>query len=935
MLRTPLLPFETILEWQQAEDREAFLFALAARPEIRDALRIASRDFDAALERPNRRVVLALARYVARMASRPTPFGLFAGTSVGTIAAGTLLELPPLAAYERAANVGLHALDTFARELPEDVRERATLVPNSTLYELGGQFRYIAGKQLRGVRAAAEPRRAVELARGGITREALTEALTRELGLARERVAAFVAQLVANGILVADVRPRVTSFDPLAELSARLRGADAASAANLEAFARGSHEQHVTLRKPSPSLALGTAVANELARAAEVLQKIFGAAALDPVRRFREEFVKRYDTRFVPLLEALDDELGVGFTGFGEDSIDDVPLLAGLHFPTDARTPRWLPCHALLLEKVGQGALSGTTELVLTGEDVERMAARDALPLPDAFAAIGAVVRGSGPPCVLVHAVVGPSGAIALGRFCQTDAELDGWVRRHLRDEERLRPEAIFAEVVHLPEDRAGNVVARPPLRDHEIPFLGDSGLPRERQVDAADLLLGVAGQRLVLWSRTLDREIVPRVTSAHDYKTHGVSAYRFLAAMQRDGVSGALYWDWGPLMSLPFRPRVRVGNAILSRASWTVSTDALREGPLPGMPRFVVLVDGDHELLVDWQNPMTIEALLAAATRAKQVRLDEVLPSPEALAVQGPEGHFTHEVVVPFTRSESTTRAVARPVVHPAAVRSFAPGSEWSYFRLYTGYATADRLLTEMIAPLARGLRWFFVRYNDDGGFHLRVRFHCLEPERMLELARVFAANPLISRVELGTYERELERYGGPAAMALAEELFCADSDAVVKLLPYAAALRWQLAVYGSDVLLTDLGLDADEQRALLAKLVAGYGHEFRVDRILRDELARNTRDRAGTLRACYETAPTQPWHAAYRERSERVAPLGRELRRCATGEPYLDLAASVLHMHLNRWLRSAPRKQELVIYDQLQRLHVSREARGRVGER
>ena len=34
---------------------------------------------------------------------------------------------------------------------------------------------------------------------------------------------------------------------------------------------------------------------------------------------------------------------------------------------------------------------------------------------------------------------------------------------------------------------------------------------------------------------------------------------------------------------------------------------------------------------------------------------------------------------------------------------RTFAPGSEWLYAKLYTGTATADRVLRDVLAPLVR----------------------------------------------------------------------------------------------------------------------------------------------------------------------------------------------------------------------------------------
>ena len=66
--------------------------------------------------------------------------------------------------------------------------------------------------------------------------------------------------------------------------------------------------------------------------------------------------------------------------------------------------------------------------------------------------------------------------------------------------------------------------------------------------------------------------------------------------------------------------------------------------------------------------------------------------------------------------------------IPHPFS-RRFPPGSEWLYAKLYTGIATADDVLLEVIAPLTqealrRGAadKWFFIRYADPQ-WHLRLR--------------------------------------------------------------------------------------------------------------------------------------------------------------------------------------------------------------------
>ncbi len=1032
VLRTPLLPYDALDDWQadggapgadaeQAEARQsANVLRLAARPDVREALLLASRDLSDALATSGsappaarRRLVLALARYLARMASRPTPFGLLAGYSVGLLAERTCLRLAPAEQARKGLELGLHFLGRLAERLATlpATRLLAPLRVNSSLYEVAGQQRYVEvhpdahgrGHELQALRGGPELRLALVAARGGRNAAALADELAARLHAPEAAARDYVERLVTHQVLAPDVEPAVTSADPAAELAARLcttpgaeqaaadltalvaetrrlsagaLGASATEYATLEGLAtrvlgtplRADEALHVVLRKPAPELTLERALMPELLRGAEALRRLFGDPALDPLSELRERFVERYEGRFVPLLEALDHELGHGLAGLGVEASDDAPLLRDLGLPATLPVPRTLPCHAALLERVGRVLEARGHELVLSDADVESLALPRALPLPDAFAVVGHAVPDDAPDGLRfsLYSVLGPSGARLLGRFCQGDARLEALVRAHLRAEEALRPEAVFAELASRPRGRAANIVARPVLRAHEIPFLATSRLPAARQIAAGDLLLGVRDERFVLWSRGLGREVLPRVTNAHNVSSQGVSVYRFLAALQTQGVAGALHWDWGPLAALPFLPRVRFGGLALSRATWHARPEELR-GLARGtasqrlsaarawaasrrLPRRVAFAQADHELLVDFENVLSVDAFLGLASRAAPAVLRELLPGPERPAVRAADGGYANEVVLPFVRA--TPRPAPRRHAPPDcsdAGRRYAPGGEWLYVKLYTGYATADRLLGATLLPLARRLAaegridaWFFVRYHDPT-FHLRVRFQG-SPEALWGdvLREVNAAcAPLlqtgfVARLQLDTYVREVERYGGAQGLALSEQVFWHDSEAVAELLPLAQAeaeLRWQLAYWGADALLDDLGLELEAKTRLLALQVELYGREFRVDKSVRERLAAGLRARRAALQA-RSNAPGA-WQAVYLRRSERLrAPLARlhELRRRGElGVPLDELAQSHVHMHLNRWFRTAPRAQELVLYDLMHRVCLSQAARAR----
>ena len=103
-----------------------------------------------------------------------------------------------------------------------------------------------------------------------------------------------------------------------------------------------------------------------------------------------------------------------------------------------------------------------------------------------------------------------------------------------------------------------------------------------------------------------------------------------------------------------------------------------------------------------------------------------------------------------------------------------------------------ADRVLREVVAPLVEAcrpdaVRWFFLRYAEEGS-HVRLRFFA--PSSVLEetiwprVAEAAASSELVVRSTRERYEPEVERYGGPWGLALAEELFHRQSETALALL-------------------------------------------------------------------------------------------------------------------------------------------------------
>lgn len=1035
VLRTPLLPLTALVEWGNAVDLATSrrqLMQWLDLAEVREALFIASPGLASAIdawraapESPaGQRVESALVKYVARMTGRATPFGLFSGVSMGRLGAATRIQLAPRGEYRRRTRLDNDYLFGLAARLASDPAARAAMryAPNTSIYLLPGSLRYTAATLAGTARtyqlAAAEPTpyldATLERARRGATRAELAAPLAGdEVTEADARL--YIDQLIDAQLLVPALGVQVTGPEPLAAMIRQLEvaGRGAASVllettrtrlAELDAAGLGrpsdgyvhiatsldplgvpvelSRMFQVDMVKPAAAT-LARGVAAETSRAIEQLARI--QRDPQPFAAWKRAFRARWDDRAVPLMEALDDEAGIGFESSSGPGADAAPLLAGLRFaPEAADAPgAWTAFERHMLRRLADALRESCAEIALGDGDLDAMSTGRAAELPDAFAAVVRIAAtphelARGEATLLLDACSGPSGAQLLGRFCHASSEIDALVRAHHAAEEALRPHALFAEIVHLNEGRIGNILCRPVLRGHELVYLGVSGAPAADQITLDDLDVAVRGERIVLTSRRLGKEVVPRLSTAHNFRLRSLTPYRFLCALAGQGTV-APRWSWGALGDAPFLPRVRIGTVVVSRATWNLDREdlapiaeavrAARRDPARRdqvtravaalrvrreLPRMLVVADGDRELPIDLDNPLLIAAFADELTRAPRCTLTELFPAPDGLVVHGPEGAFSNELVITFTRERAPDASPLPQPPRPRVQRDFPPGSEWLYAKIYCGDATGDRVLREAVADVARQAiadgdadRWFFLRYADPDP-HLRVRFHGA-PERLCgrvipALSRALADGPA-SRLAFDTYARELERYGGDRGIELIEQLFWRDSEAVLEIVEMlegdaGAAARWKLCVRGIDGIFATLGLDPPARLALVAAARDGLGREHGADAAMSRQLGeRFARDRA-ELEHLLETSasgdpahPLAPGLEILERRDAACAGLGRELQRLdRAGElaPGLaEIASSVVHMHANRLLRGSARAQELVIYDLLRRIYEGRRAR------
>jgi thiopeptide-type bacteriocin biosynthesis protein len=996
------------LERALAEDRTLLRARLAetvADHQIADGLELASPDLADAVFRRHvdpatkrgRSAEQSLVRYVTRLASRPDLFGIAGAYLVGRFTDGSRLQIGPRSELQVRVGLDSGLLQDVLRQAAKDsVASHAFVVRrNRDAYRVGGRLRVATRKpgtphhRLLEIRATAAVELALEVAEQGASVGSLISSLEAR-GTPSDHAEHIVKRLIGNGLLVPMARISVTGRDPTLQAIEALESlpegkryaeaiqrADAAVSsaptigfaliADVSSVIRATGVEverrrclQVNARRTGGDR-LPRSVLNEMRRSIDLLVGMTPPGG-DELTAFREAFERRFGTRRVRLLEALDPDFGIRL-----ESAPGERRNSGAHGIERRR---------VLLELAERGRSAPNAVVELSDGDLMRLSSDPPAKPPGAFALVASLISrdaaavASGDFQLVEPAIAGSSGARLLGRLCRGDAELEAHVRDHLRREAALTPDALLAEVSVAPETDAGlNVTQRPVLREWEIEYGGASGAPPMRRLEPSDLLVSVEDEEVVLHSARLERRVIPSCTTAMNPSWVSLPAARLLLSVAYQRTTGFLEWSWDELADAPALPRVTHGRTTFALRRWNVSvgefavvaagTDAggfrrLQEWRSSrGLPRVVAFDHPKSRLLVDFANVLSVDAFLAASRNLDILRFVEVA-APEQSPVQGPDGHYAHEFIVPFILEQPAGRPEKRkrrPSQHVSeSQRRFEPGTEWLYANLYGPLAAADRVLVDHLAPLVGRLResrlidrWFFVRYSDPAG-HLRVRFHGSPRELVSDVLPVLhealaalLSDGLLYRVSLDTYEREIERYGGREGVELMEQIAEHDSDAVLAILqdrPEQAARR-HLAVASLAGLYADVGLPLEARRACCRNLRTMWAPQGESLGALLGSAERSERPQLTMLVNTLKDGEPAPGILPLRKRSPKQRPLLQRMRGLddegMLSRPFDEIVCSLAHMSVNRLLRRAANRDELRVHDALAGLYEAQMARER----
>lgn len=284
---------------------------------------------------------------------------------------------------------------------------------------------------------------------------------------------------------------------------------------------------------------------------------------------------------------------------------------------------------------------------------------------------------------------------------------------------------------------------------------------------------------------------------------------------------------------------------------------------------------------------------------------------------------------------------------------RKFLLGSEWLYIKIYGGPKILEYVLMNEIYELNSTLsldsvdKFFFIRYYDDEGNHLRLRYHIKNARKTLgeilfrinNCLSLYLEKNLLDKITFETYNREIERYGS-INIEDVETLFSIESSLIILIIKklesndggFLEEKRWLYCTYFIDFILSKFLFSIDDKIRILELYFEFYKKEFNISKT--DNKLLNDRYRAKSdemkdiinseifITALLNSSETHTYIEAFSNILKR-----KEEKKLDVD--FDSLVMDIIHMTCNRFFRIKQRNHELVLYHFMTKYYTSHKAK------
>lgn len=650
----------------------------------------------------NKRMQISLYKYLTRASTRCTPFGLFAGCSFGQFGVNENIKLVTKNKYQRTTRLDTTVLCALTKKIEEKqfVREQLKFYPNDSIYQLGGRLRYVEYSYLgfsrihriSSVDLTEYLSNVLRYAKNGYTLDELANFLI-DKDICSSEAREFIEELVESQLLKSELEISVTGEDQLNLLIYKLTCLNKTEIyvsklkkiqeilriidESCEKSSIHLYEQIVDiikyfginydphclfqadLLKPTVFNSLSKKSIEGIDDLISFLNKITPKIYSENLNEFCRAFTERYGEQTVPLLQVVDTELGIGYLQNTQYRKQNT-LAKSNNDDKLFETFRVTDFDIYLLQQYLKCMEEHENTINLDDNSLNDSINWD--DLPPTFSVLCSILNDG----IYVKSVGGPCAANLLTRFCHINTCIDSFVKEIMHKELDLVSEKdmIIAEIVHLPEDRVGNILLRPILRDYEIPILTRPAVAKDFAISLDDLMVKVRNDKVILMSKRLQKEICPRLTTAHNYVYNSLPVYRFLSELQTQNMRANLNFRWNDIFikTYNYLPRIKYKHFILSRQRWKIVNSAFSDfsekeidaiWQQRNIPFKFIIPEGDNELLIDIKDNIGRELFVSMLKKQKTIWVEEFISPSNIVSEEETNEVFCNEFIFSYYKTK------------------------------------------------------------------------------------------------------------------------------------------------------------------------------------------------------------------------------------------------------------------------------------------
>jgi hypothetical protein len=723
VLRTPALPLSLYLNLLENYSSDKLLLLLE-NPFIEESIRLASPELLLALHKwketpielsneKKEALEITLLKYIARITARCTPFGLFAGCTVGNITHKTNIKLESPQKFTRHTQFDMHfwvaMLQEFATRI--EVMHEVIYYPNNSIYSIGDFYRYVEYKYVKTKRehSISAIRKSETLdnllleAREGITVNKIVLLLTDD-DSEKEEALSFIYELINFQFLVSELDATITGNDewnrvfniikniPSLQDDFNLLQDIKKEFLNLDKNVVPEQEIYQNLKLliektdipfeekflfqtdlniTTSENTLNKNVPKKVQQALCFLNGLQKKNEFSNLKNFIKNFSQRYETREMPLVTVLDTEIGIGYIqDSGMNDSHNILDLFSFNVKSKNDTQEFWNSKDFILErKIKDCILKNEFSISISEKDFPDFDS-NWIESPTTFSVMIEVFKNNENEIIVIESSGNVSASKLLGRFCNGNQEIHDLTKEIIEKEKQYHHDKILAEVVHIPESRTGNILRRPILRDYEIGFLSNSGVSHDFKIDLADLMVSINNNEVILRSKKTNKEIIPCLSNAHNFSTNSLPIYHFLCDLQSQKTKPVYNFSWGALEShYSFFPRVIYKDVILCKAKWVINKNEMEqfhkmESELfqrfsnwrneLNIPQYVNWVNFDNTLLLDFDKEICIKMFLKSVKNFKKITLEEFLFTAESIVKDINGENIVNQFILSFYKENN-----------------------------------------------------------------------------------------------------------------------------------------------------------------------------------------------------------------------------------------------------------------------------------------